>query len=76
MFLKHTAMRLEDEGLGGMKPGKVGCASGRVGEVNAKHRLGFAKKLARLFEECSSLWLYSSMPSRRISCINGIRGSL
>jgi len=66
---------LEDEGLGSMEPGKVRCAPCSVGEVDAKHRLRIAEKLARLFEERGALKLHKSTPSRRISCIKGV-GSL
>ena len=73
MSFRHTPALRREERLRGMKPGKVGCASRRFVEVHAMHEVGFGEQSAGLGEEVSGFRGQSSIPSRRISRINGVR---
>ncbi len=76
MRFEDAAVGLEKEGLGRMEPGKIGVTPGGVRKIDTKHDLRFVQKRAGLFEECGALRLHRSTPSRRISDMSGMRGSL
>lgn len=66
----------EDQRLRGMKPPEIRGTSGSVGQLDPEHGFRALKLLARLVEKGCCLRLHRSMPSVRIACIRGIRGSL
>ena len=59
-----------------MEPSEIRRAPGGVGKIDTKHDFRFVQKLTRLFEERGALRLHKSTPSRRISNMSGMRGSL
>jgi hypothetical protein len=66
---------LGNQRLGGVEPGKVGGAARRIVILHSQHAVGLAEQLAGFVEEISGLGSQSSIPSRRISRISGVRSS-
>ena len=64
--LEDTVFALEDQSLRRMISREICGTAGGV---------GIFQKLPRLLEKSFRLGLHKSRPSRRISCINGMRGS-
>ncbi len=73
--LEDTVFALEDQSLRRMISREICGTAGGVGIADAKDRFGLFQKLPRLLEKSFRLGLHKSRPSRRISCINGMRGS-
>lgn len=66
MSSKVRACRMESD--------EIGPAPGGLVEIDLEHRLRLEKRL-RLLKKSGALRLHGSTPSRRISCISGIRRS-
>jgi hypothetical protein len=54
-------------------PGKIGGAAGGIREIDAEGGCRFVKQLAGFAQISGSLRRHRSMPSRRISCMRGVR---
>jgi len=67
------AKRFEDEALGGMKSGEVGCTASLVCETLAKERRSAIKQFSGLVELGARFGLHRSTPSLRTSPISGVR---
>ena len=81
-FRLHSAMSFDrvsgslgDRRLRGMEPGEVGRAARRFVEIDVKRGLGFDEQSSCFGEEVSGFRRQSSIPSRRISRISGVRSS-
>jgi hypothetical protein len=61
--------------LRGMESGEVCRAAARFVEIDVKHGVGFAEQSSGFGEEVSGFRRQSSIPSRRISRISGVRSS-
>jgi hypothetical protein len=66
---------LGNQRLGRVETGKVGGAARCIVILHGQHTVGLAEKLAGFGEEISGLGRQSSIPSRRISRISGVRSS-
>jgi hypothetical protein len=73
MGLRHPTRLLEDQGLSGVQGSKIGSATGVLPEFDLQDRPGVGEGLARLIEVALGLRPQRSTPSRRISCISGVR---
>jgi hypothetical protein len=73
MSLGCSAGPFEDQGLGGMEGAEIGGSAGVFAEVDGENSPSVRERLARLVEVTPRLRLHRSMPSRRISCISGVR---
>ena len=75
MRLRDPASRLENQCLSGMEGGKIGVTSGIVPKINTEVHARILQTASRLVEISGGLWRQSSRPSRRISCIRGVRSA-
>jgi hypothetical protein len=73
MSLGRSVGPLEDQGLSGMKGAEIGGSACLFAEFNGEDGSSVGERLARLVEVPVGLGLHRSMPSRRISCISGVR---
>ena len=73
MRLWRSAGSLEDERLRRVEAGKIACPPGLVRQRDAQHCLRLRQFLAGLGEMLSGFRRHRSTPSRRISCISGVR---
>jgi hypothetical protein len=75
--LDRFAGALEDQGLCCVQTSEIRRAARFVGPLTrVEEVLRFREQLARFLQKRSALRLHRSMPSARISCINGMRSSL
>ncbi|MCP1613634.1 hypothetical protein J2848_005330 [Azospirillum lipoferum] len=58
-----------------MEGGKIGVTSGIVPKINTEVHARILQTASRLVEISGGLWRQSSRPSRRISCIRGVRSA-
>lgn len=64
---------LEDKCLSRVKCAKIGIPPGIIAEANAEIDPSIAKALPRFAKIAGCFRSYRSIPSRRTSCINGVR---
>jgi len=73
MRLRNLAGSLKDQRLRGVKRGEVGSPASGFGELDTGDRMRLSEGLSRLVQILCGFWLHKSTPSRRISCISGVR---
>ena len=73
MLSEKPAGPLEDERASRMEGGKIRIASSLAAQIDIKLGSSRDKALAGLFKAALGFGLHRSNPSRRISCINGVR---
>jgi hypothetical protein len=73
MGLGYLVGALEDEGLRGMEGAEIGGSAGVFAELDCEYRPSVRERLTSLIEVPIGLGRHRSMPSRRISCISGVR---
>jgi hypothetical protein len=73
MGFGHPACPLEDQRLRSVEGGKISGAAGIVAEFDLQNRSGVGEGLSRLCQIGFGLRPHRSTPSRRISCISGVR---
>jgi hypothetical protein len=71
MSFRHAVALRGQKCLRGMKPGKIGGAA--CSETHAEGGRRFVKQLAGFAQISGGLRRHKSMPSRRISCMRGVR---
>lgn len=69
----HLAAALEDQGLRGVKRRETGSAAGSFGKREPGDRTRFAQRLSGFIQVTRRFRFHNSTPSRRISCISGVR---
>jgi hypothetical protein len=73
MTLRNLASAFENESPCGMQPSKIRSAASFIGPFVGEHPTGLAEKLARFCQKSSAFRFHKSIPSARISNINGVR---
>jgi len=73
MGLGRSVGPLKDQGLSGVKGAEISGSAGFFAEIDGEDGSSVGERLARLVKVPVGLGLHRSMPSRRISCISGVR---
>ena len=73
MGLGRSVGPLKDQGLSGMKGAETSGSAGFFAEIDGEDGSSVGETLARLVRYKVGLGFHRSMPSRRISCISGVR---
>jgi hypothetical protein len=69
---RHLSSALKDKSLRSVKCAEIGRTPGIVADADREYCLSTGEALARLVDVGTGFRCQTSIPSRRISCINGV----